>query len=189
MDEPVSKQPTATTGQTPPSSVSKQATGEPATAMIRERLRAQQLATRKARAFYEIAKSTRELAEIAVEEYEEVIYPRDLATVEGEIKLAESDLTRSEDRLEWAKRMFERSTSRKARRSRKSWLSRRPSSPSSRPEPSGTSSWLTQRVRRSRSFGARSRRPTADELAKQAAWTLEKAKEIELERQLRLGAN
>ena len=43
---------------------------------------------------YEIAKATRELAEIAVEEYEDVIYPRDLATVEGEIKLAESDLKR-----------------------------------------------------------------------------------------------
>ena len=37
-----------------------------------------------------------------------MIYPSDLATVEGEIKLAESDLTRSEDRLDWAKRMFDK---------------------------------------------------------------------------------
>ena len=77
---------------------SRTATGQPATAALRARLRAQQLATRKAKASYEIAKATRELAEIAVEEYEEVTYPRDLATVEGEIKLAESDLRRSEDR-------------------------------------------------------------------------------------------
>ena len=57
---------------------------------------------------YEIAKLTREIAEIAVEEYEEVGYPQDLATIEGEIKLAESDLVRSEHRLEWAKRMFKK---------------------------------------------------------------------------------
>ena len=47
------------------------------------RLRAQQLATRKARGLYEIARLTRELAEIAVEEYEEVSYPRDLAAAFG----------------------------------------------------------------------------------------------------------
>ena len=35
-------------------------------------------------------------------------YPRDLAIVGGEIELAESDLARSKDRLEWAKRMFEK---------------------------------------------------------------------------------
>ncbi len=41
-------------------------------------------------------------------EYTEGIYIQDLATVEGEIKLAESDLTRSEDRLDWARRMFDK---------------------------------------------------------------------------------
>lgn len=66
---------------------------------------AQRLAARKAKATYEIARLTRELAEIAVEEYRDLTYPKDLATVEGEIKLAESDLTRGEDRLEWARRM------------------------------------------------------------------------------------
>ena len=74
----------------------------------RARLRAQQLATRKAKASYAIARATRELAEIAFEEYEEVNFPRDLATIEGEVELAESDLTRSKDRLEWAGRMLEK---------------------------------------------------------------------------------
>lgn len=69
------------------------------------RLRMQKLRTRKARAVYEIARLRRELAEIAVEEYPEVIYRRDLKTVEGEIKLAESDLARAEDHLAWARRM------------------------------------------------------------------------------------
>ena len=48
------------------------------------------------------------MAEIAVIEYEEGIFKQDLATVEGEIKLAESDLSRSEDRLDWAQRMYDK---------------------------------------------------------------------------------
>ena len=93
--QPVPKRPTTTTAQATQPEISKKAAGQPAAAEPRARLRAQQLATRKAKASYEIARLTRELAEIAVEEYEEVSYPRDLATVEGEIKLAESDLARS----------------------------------------------------------------------------------------------
>jgi len=72
------------------------------------RLRAQRLRTRLAKAVYEIARLNREVAEIAVTEYAEGVYVQDLATVEGEIKLAESDLTRARDRLEWARRMFEK---------------------------------------------------------------------------------
>jgi hypothetical protein len=71
-------------------------------------VRAQQLVTKKIKARYEIAKLNRELAKLALEEYREVIYPRDLATVGAEIKLAESDLARAGDRLQWAKRMFEK---------------------------------------------------------------------------------
>ena len=72
------------------------------------RLLAQRIATRKARVHYEIAKLTRELAEIALDEYDAVIYPRNLVVVEGEIKLAEVDLKRAEDRLDWARRMFDK---------------------------------------------------------------------------------
>ena len=45
---------------------------------------------------------------MAVEEYEIVTYPGDLARVGAEIKIAETDVARSEDRVEWAKRMFEK---------------------------------------------------------------------------------
>ncbi len=68
--------------------------------------RAQRLATRKAKALYEIARLTRELAEIAVDEYGEVNYPRDLAKVAAEIKLAEANLRRAQDQLDWARRMY-----------------------------------------------------------------------------------
>jgi hypothetical protein len=70
------------------------------------RWRAQQIVARKAKADYLNARLTREVAEIHVLEYEEGIFKPDLATINGEIKLAESDLSRSRDRLDWARRML-----------------------------------------------------------------------------------
>ncbi len=92
-------------GTTP---VGDHAAGQPATSTPQSRLRAQRWATRKAKAVFEIAKATRELAEIAVEEYAQRSYLQDLATVAGEVKLAASDLERSHDQFEWAKRMFDK---------------------------------------------------------------------------------
>jgi RNA polymerase sigma factor (sigma-70 family) len=91
-----------------PAAGSKGATGQPAAAEPRAQLRAQQIATRKARAAYEIARLTRELAELAVEEYEEVGFPRDLAAAAAEINSAEADLTRHSDRADWAERMLKK---------------------------------------------------------------------------------
>ncbi|MGP0062793.1 MAG: sigma-70 family RNA polymerase sigma factor [Isosphaeraceae bacterium] len=87
---------------------SKNGAGRSAIDSPRQRLRAQQLAARKAKANYEIARLTRELAEIAIEEYDEFTFPRDLVVVEGEITLAESNLRRTKDRLDWARRMFDK---------------------------------------------------------------------------------
>jgi HlyD family secretion protein len=77
-------------------------------ASLRDQLVNQQITTKSSAAAYENAKLTREVAEIAVKEYVEGIYVQDMQTVEGEIKLAESDLSRSEDRLDWARRMFDK---------------------------------------------------------------------------------
>ena len=90
--QPVPPAPTTSSAQTPQPKISTKAAGQPATPAARARLRAKQLAARKAYTSYKIAQLTRELAELAVEEYEEVTYPRDLATVEGEMKHAESEL-------------------------------------------------------------------------------------------------
>jgi HlyD family secretion protein len=189
-DKPLpSKQPTTTNAQTPESKISKQATEEPATDAPRTRLREQRLATRKAKAIYEIARSNRELAEIAVEEYQDVIFPRDLATTDGEIKLAESDLSRSEDRFDWAKRMLE-----------KRYV----------PQSTKVSEELALKKARFALEQAQSKRKVLvdytkgktikelksevekarfDELEKEAIWNLLKGKEIELERQPRLKTN
>jgi HlyD family secretion protein len=66
----------------------------------------QKITTESAKANLDNARLTREVAQIAVTEYVEGIFIQDQATANGEIKLAESDLSRSEDRLEWATRMF-----------------------------------------------------------------------------------
>jgi hypothetical protein len=70
----------------------------------RQRRRAlQQLVVAAAQANYLNAQLTRQVAEIAVVEYTEGILKPDLATLDGEIALAKSDLTRAQERLEWAK--------------------------------------------------------------------------------------
>ena len=94
----------ATVEQTAPRSEGKTTEDQSANG----RWRAQQVVARKAEADYHNARLTREVAEIVVVEYEEGIFNQDLATVEGEIKLAESDLERAKDRLDWARRMFKK---------------------------------------------------------------------------------
>ena len=77
-------------------------------ASLRDSLTNQKIATQGAEASFQNAKLTREVAEIAVKEYEEGIFLQDKATCEGEIKLAQSDLARSADRVDWANRMYEK---------------------------------------------------------------------------------
>jgi multidrug efflux pump subunit AcrA (membrane-fusion protein) len=75
-------------------------------AALKDSLTNQKITTEAASAGWKNAQLTREVAEIAVVEYEEGVYKQDKATIDGEIKLAESDLSRAEDRLDWSRRMF-----------------------------------------------------------------------------------
>ena len=77
-------------------------------ASLNDSLTNQKIATQGAEASFQNAKLTREVAEIAVKEYEEGIFLQDKATCEGEINLAQSDLARSSDRVDWAVRMYEK---------------------------------------------------------------------------------
>jgi hypothetical protein len=70
---------------------------------VRARWRNQQIVARKAEAEYHNARLTREIAEIGVEQYIECIFPQELASVDAEIKRAESDLKRAQDRLDWVR--------------------------------------------------------------------------------------
>jgi RNA polymerase sigma factor (sigma-70 family) len=104
----VSKRPATTPSQTSKSRSSPNAPKQPEIRPPDAKLRAQQLATRRAKARYEIAKLTRELADISLEEYDVVGYSRDLASIEGEIAAAKSDVVRTKDKADWAKRMHEK---------------------------------------------------------------------------------
>jgi HlyD family secretion protein len=182
--QPAPKRPTTTTAETPQPKISNQETQEPASDAPRARLRGQQLATRKAKAFYEIAKATRELAEIGDEEYEEVNYPNELAMVEGEIKLTDSDLSRSEDRVDWAKRMFDKGyVSRATKVSEELTLKKArfalEQAQSKKKVLVDYTKGKTIKELKSEVEKARS-----NELAKQATWELERLKQLELERLL-----
>jgi len=187
--KPVPKLPTTTTELTPPPKNSTNVTGESKAGTLQIRLRAQQFATRKAKASYEIARATLELAEIAREEYEEIIFPRDLAIADGEVKLAESDLRRSEDRLDWARRMFDKGFVSRAQKVSEELTLKKAQFTVEQAESkqkvlvdytkSKTIKELLSEVEKARS----------DKLARQATWDLENAKEIKLERQLSLNTN
>ncbi len=73
-------------------------------ASLRDQLTNQRIAIQAALANCQNAKLTREVAEIAVKEYEEGIYPSERASIEGEIKLAGSANRRAEARLERTRR-------------------------------------------------------------------------------------
>jgi HlyD family secretion protein len=75
---------------------------------IKDQLTNQEIATRSAEAAYQNAKLAREVAEIAVIEYEEGIYLQDRQTVRGEIVSAESSLKMVEERRDRIMRARER---------------------------------------------------------------------------------
>ncbi len=95
-------------------SLAEQALKAPRSRQPRQQLVSQRIETETARFNYQNAKLTREVAEIAAIEYNEGIFPQDLATVEGEIRLARSDLQRTRDLLESGKDQVARRKGREA---------------------------------------------------------------------------
>jgi multidrug resistance efflux pump len=75
---------------------------------LQDRLTTQDVVVRAAQADAHGATIAREVAVMAVTEYQQGTFIEELASVEGEIRLAESDLARAEDRVDWARRMFEK---------------------------------------------------------------------------------
>ncbi len=128
-------------------------------AKVKARLFHQKRATLRAEADYHNARLARALAEIAVEEYEQSAFEQDLAAADGEVLLAESDLSRAEDRVEWARRMFDKGFVGVAQKVAEELALKKRSLPSSRPRPSERSWSTTRRARRSRSSEARWKRP------------------------------
>ncbi len=77
-------------------------------AKVRDRLAAQEIVMRAAEADVHATRIAREVAVMAVNEYNEAAFRLELVGAEVEIKLAESELSSAEDQLGWARRMFEK---------------------------------------------------------------------------------
>ena len=75
-------------------------------ATLRDNLVNQEITTKRAQADLDNAIKTRTVAEISVNEYLEGTYPQEQQTIKGEIKLAESELARATDRLDWSESML-----------------------------------------------------------------------------------
>ncbi len=75
---------------------------------LKDRLATQEIVVRGAEADVHGTRIAREVAVLAVIEYQEGTFIQELATTEGEIKLAESELARAEDRVDWTRRMFDK---------------------------------------------------------------------------------
>lgn len=161
---------------------------QPVSTEARARLRAQRLATRKARASYEIARLNRELAEIALEEYKEVTYPRDLAAAVAEIKIAKAEMTRADDRLGWATRMFDKGYAPKATEvtARLNFEKAKFALEQAEAKKAVLENYTREKTIRELESGVKKAR--VDELDKQAALDRESIRELELEHLLGRGA-
>jgi multidrug resistance efflux pump len=73
-----------------------------------DRLANYEITIKAAEADVQGARLAREVAEVSVIQYVEGIFRQELAQTTSEIKLAESKLSRSEDHVEWCRRMFEK---------------------------------------------------------------------------------
>lgn len=79
-----------------------------ATASAQDAKADQAIATLMAEADYLRAQLARVNAEISLAQYIHRTYPQELEALKSEFALAEAERKRAEDRLEWARRMFEK---------------------------------------------------------------------------------
>jgi multidrug efflux pump subunit AcrA (membrane-fusion protein) len=153
-------------------------------ASLRDQLVNQQITTKSASANFENAKLTREVAEIAVVEYEEGIYVQDLQTVEGEIKLAESDLSRSEDRVDWARRMYDKGYVSMAQKVSEELALKKARFTLEQSQSKRKVLVDYTRAKTIKELKSEVEKARSDELAKKATYELEVSKEKKLEKQI-----
>lgn len=154
-------------------------------AALTDQLTNQEITTRGADASYQNAKLTREVAEIAVNEYKEGIFVQELQTAKGEIALAEADKKRAEDRLDWSNQMLKKGyVSVGQNLSEKLTLDRAGFSL----EQAQTKLEVLTKYTKGKTvkeLESEVEKARSDELAKEATFSLEKTKESKLRRQIK----
>ena len=153
-------------------------------ASLRDQLTNQKIATQGAEASFQNAKLTREVAEIAVKEYVEGIYLQDKATIQGEIKLAESDLARAADRVDWATRMFEKGYVSKAQKVSEELNFQKAKFTLEQAQSKLNVLENYTKAKTIKELESEVEKALSDELAKKQTYQLEKDKEAKLEKQI-----
>jgi len=153
-------------------------------ASLKDQLVNQKITTESAKANYGNATLTREVAEIAVVEYVEGIFIQDQATAEGEIKLAESDLSRAEDRLDWARRMYEKGYVSLATKVSEELTLKKSRFALEQAQSKKKVLIDFTKGKTIKELKSEVEKARSDELAKKATWELETSKEKKLERQI-----
>jgi hypothetical protein len=179
---------TKANAQKSPETATRRSADEPDPRMVEFRMRAkarwraQQITTRKAEAEYHHARLDREIAEITLLDYQDSVSPRDLALVEGEIAVAESDLSRAEDRVVWAKRMFNKGFVNQAQKNSEELALKRAVVAHDQAEARRLVLIKFTKGRTVKELEIEVEKRRSDELARKATWELEKSRESELER-------
>ncbi|MGC8641443.1 MAG: efflux RND transporter periplasmic adaptor subunit, partial [Isosphaeraceae bacterium] len=153
-------------------------------AALRDQLTNQKISTQGAEASYQNARLTREVAEIAVKEYVEGIYKQDYATCQGEIKLAESDLSRASDRVDWATRMYEKGYVSKAQKVSEELNFQKAKFALEQAQSKLDVLEHYTKAKTIKELESEVEKAKSDELAKKQTWQLEKDKEAKLEKQI-----
>ena len=117
-------------------------------------------------------------------EYEEGIFKQDLATVMGEIKLAESDVSRADDRVEWSQRMYKKGYVSLATRNSELLALQKARFALEQAQTKKKVLEDFTRGKTVKELKSEVEKARSDELAKKATWTLEVTKEKKLERQI-----
>ncbi len=153
-------------------------------ASLKDTLVNQTITTESAKANYSNAILTREVAEIAVKEYEEGIFVQDLANVDGEIKLAESDLSRALDRVDWARRMFDKGYVSEATKVTEELALQRAKFTKEQSQTKRHVLVTYTKGKTIKTLKSDVEKARSDELAKKATWELEVGKESKLRKQI-----
>jgi RND family efflux transporter MFP subunit len=151
---------------------------------LRDRLAEQEIATKRAEADVEQSRKTHEVAEIAVKEYIEGTFPQDEQSAEGQIKLAEADLMRAQERLQWSDRMLAKKVIDSTQNQADKLVLQKAQATLRENQTKLEVLRKYTREKQVKELQANVEKAKADELARKATYNLEQAKERRLRKQI-----
>lgn len=153
-------------------------------ATLKDNLTNQEITTKRAQADLDNAEKTRAVAQISVKEYLEGSFPQDQQTINGEIKLAESELERAKDRLDWSKKMLAMKYVSDSQVLADDMAKKKSDISLSNARLKMVVLKDFTKLKQTTELEANVKKAESDELAKKSTFTLEKAKEDKLRKQI-----